>query len=192
MKLPWWVTLIAFIFGAGVVAFWPDPRVVIPVTEEIPAEDFIAVVPDTVVKWTERITWRTVPAETVQVTRTRFDTVRVAAFCAAATDTTGTAAPILPAFAGRYDGRLLELSATRSDGTGYRQVSEARPPFTFSSRMSDVLVQSRRRLPRPLVIGLKLTGCAALGYGIDQLSGDRITGVAAGGGCVVGTSLPDP
>lgn len=185
---PWWSLLVAALAGFLLCYWWPAPAPAAPVTLVVSDTAYLAVVPDTVIRWTERIAWRTVPAETIQVTRTRFDTVRVAAFCAAARDS--SAAPILPTFAGRYDGRHLELSATRSDGTGWRQVQDVLPPFTWSARSSDVLVQGRRHLPRPVVVGLKLLGCGVLGVGVDRVSGDPLLGAAAGGGCVVGSVTP--
>ena len=166
------------------------------VTQVVTDTVFQQLVPDTIVTWRERLVFRTVKPDTVQITTTKYDTTRVQQFCEAATQSHDSVSvdsvpPVLPPFAGVYRGGQLALSTTRSDGSGYRQVQRVSPNFVFSARAHDILIQDRRTLPPWVGTTLRLTGCVGLGYGMQRLTNRDELGAAMGGGCVIGSLLPN-
>lgn len=181
MKLPWWSALVAAAVGFGICYWWPalEPATLVSVVSDTV---YVAQRPDTILRWRERITSVAVRPETVTVTHQRFDTVRVARFCA--TDSVRT--PILPPFAGRYREGRLELFATRSDGSGWRAVYGAHAPVEWASGDTAVTVKGRRRLPGVVRTGLRIGLCAGLGLSVREVTGAQDIALAAGGGCTVG------
>lgn len=185
MRLPWWVALASGVAGFALCYLWPTPTRP-PVTLRVTDTAYIAQRPDTILRWRERITSVQVPPETVTVTRQRFDTVRVARYCATDSATDSVRAPILPPFAGRYQDGRLELFASRSDGSGWSGVYQAHAPLEWASGDTAVTVKGRRRLPTVVRVGLRLGLCGALGYGVREVSGVQEVALAASGGCGVG------
>lgn len=188
MKLPWWSALVAAAVGFGICYWWPAPA---PATVVSVVSDtvYLAQRPDTVLSWRERLIYRAAVAETITVTRQRFDTVRVARFCEAAADTTVDSLkppPILPVFSGNYRNGRLQLFATRSDGSGWSGIYTAHAPFEWASGDHTVSVHPRRRLPAGVRVGLRLGLCAGLGFGVREATGAQDLALAGGGGCAVG------
>ena len=184
MKVPWWTAAIAAVVGFGVCYWWPAPQPA-PIILRVTDTAYLAQRPDTILRWRERLVSHQVAPETVTVTRQRFDTVRVARYCA--TDTGLSHPPaILPPFAGRYQDGRLELFATRSDGSGWSAVYRANAPVAWASADTSVTVKGRRRLPAGLRVGLRLGLCAGLGYGVREVSGMQEVALGTAGGCAVG------
>ena len=180
MRVSWWCVPVAAVAGFALCYLWPapDPQTV---TLRVTDTAYITQRPDTILRWRDRLVSVQVHAETITVTRQRFDTVRVERFCRADTLT-----PILPPFAGRYREGRLELFATRSDGSGWSGVYQAHSPVQWASGDTAVTVSGRRRFPAVVRVGFRLGLCGALGYGVKELVGAQDVALAAGGGCVAG------
>lgn len=200
MRLPWYVSVLSALLGFSLCYLWPTPQPA-TLTRVVRVPQYLAARPDTSPpKLFERVIYRSVKPDTVTVTIERFDTARVSRYCAArltapATDSSRTTPPpaplaLLPPFSGRYQQGRLELFATRSDGTGWSAVYRANDPLTWAAKDTSVEVQGRRRLPGAVRWTLRLAKCGALGYAAQQVSGDRVVGLAAGGGCAAAHLTP--
>lgn len=123
-------------------------------------------VPTPVLKLVDRITYRTVPPETVLVSRQHTDTL-IRVFCAAAQDTVAKATRLFLT-AGRYDGTTLGLWGATTDERAYHSTYGARPPFEWAVS-GDSVALHQRRVPllrlnfRQNLASFLLGGAAALG-----------------------------
>jgi len=159
----------------------------------------VAPAPDTVVRWRERIVYRTVQAEQ-RAEAPGTGAREVAAFCgaaAAATDTVRVvdtvrvaAAPAPPArrlalaYAGRYDGRRLELWSLLSDGgRQHESFRGVRVPHEWAIQGDSALVQSSRWWwLREVARSVPAAGAGALAGGAEGAA-------LAGGACLLGRIL---
>jgi hypothetical protein len=167
----------------------------------------------------QRVTTHEVRPQQVATSAGRPDSARVNRFCSAAAQAANAApaiavqtsaldsagaspqrgnnvatapTPQLPPFAGKYDGRTLQLDATRSDGSLWQGTYRAHTPLEWIAGDTGVTVRERRALLRAL---MKLPKCgkgaaigAALGGLLGALAKEPLGGVIGGGavGCAGG------
>jgi len=193
------LVLVLVLAAVGAAAFAAGRRTARPRVEYqrviVPA---VAPAPDTVVRWRERIVYRTVHAEQ-RAEAPGTGSAAVAEFCRAAAaaaaapdtvrlvDTVRVAAAPTPgqrlalAYAGRYDGRTLELWSLLSDGgRAHERFRGVRVPHEWTIRGDSALVRSSRWW------WLREVARSAPAAGAGALTGGAEGAALAAGACMIG------
>lgn len=140
------VAILGLVLLAGLALGWqakPTPK---PTYRNVIVQDTVILhqAPDTVLKFVDRIKWKTLEP-TVIAHGTTVDTLRLAAYCApVVTDSVTTPAPVLPPSSGRYDGKTLKLFSVTSDSKLFAQETAVTPPFEWVNRGEQYDVRTTR------------------------------------------------
>lgn len=192
------LVLVLVLAVVGAVSFVAGRRTARPRVEYrrviVPA---VPAAPDTVIRWRERVIYRTVQAEQ-RAEAPGTGSAAVEAFCQAAAaaaatdtvrlvDTVRVAAARTPAerlalaYAGRYDGRRLELWSLATDGARQHETFRGvRPPYEWTLHGDSAIVRASRWW------WLREVARSAPAAGAGALIGGAEGAALAGAACLLG------
>ena len=145
---------IVLIAGAGLILLaglaigWQAKPMPDPTYRDVVVTDTVimASAPDTVLRFVDRILWRTAEPSVIARGNTT-DLRRLDNYCAAVTVPLDSLPPpaVLPPTSGRYTGKVLDLYATDSHGRLFHQATPVSAPFEWVATDSTYEVREHRK-----------------------------------------------